>query len=145
MRSFDTKRWAQFDRFIRSGVPDALDIARALASSNLTFPKSPNFDQATADVLFYGPVHTAYRHDIIVKFLTILELLRSRNEWEYVRQNRPAQQLLIDIIMDAPLREDFDIVSILASHVHGPVVCDLAQHASGLHNPTRPQYAKKAA
>lgn len=118
--------WVQFDRFVRAGVPHAIEIAQALANSSLTVPKSPCFDLLAADLLYYGPIHTAYRRGVLGRLLTVLESLRNHQSWEVLRTSRSAQLTIIEAFLQTTLTNDAECVELLAlwmsTHEAAPTV-----------------------
>ena len=113
MPSSDEVNWVQFDKFVLSGVPHAIDIAHDLARSTLTIPVAPTFDLTNADLLFYGPVHFAYRRGMLLRFLRVLEVLRDDANWERLRSCRSAQHTLIDSFTETASRMDSECIDLL--------------------------------
>lgn len=106
--------WVQFDRFVRAGVPHAMEIAQALANSSLAVPESPFFDLPAADLLYYGPVHAAFRRRVLGRFLTVVEALRNHQSWEVLRNSRSAQLTIIEAFLQTTLTNDNECVELLA-------------------------------
>lgn len=115
MPTSDEMGWAQFDRFVRSGVPHAMDIAIDLANSSLSVPTSPSFDTEVADLLFYGPIHFAHRRGVLARFLRVLEVLRGNEHWQFLRKCRSAQLTLIESVADTSLCEDREYIELLCA------------------------------
>lgn len=113
MPSSDEVSWAQFDRFVLSGVPHAIDIAHDLAGSILTIPVAPAFDLTIADLCFYSPVHFAYRRGMLLRFLRVLEVLRDDANWERLRSCRSAQHTLIDSFTETASKRDGECLDLL--------------------------------
>ena len=113
MPSSDVVSWTQFDRFVRSGVPHAIDIAKDLAKSPLSVPEPPSFDSQNAELLFYNAVHLAHRREVLPRFLNILEKLRCHEHWEHLRNCRSAQITLIETLAETSLQEDREFIDLL--------------------------------
>lgn len=117
MRTYSANQtsWIQFDQFVRTGVPHAVDIAKVLADSSLVVPISPSFDLSDADLLYYGPVHSANRQKVLSRFLFVLEKLRFHPSWDVLRNCCSAQLTLIETLSQTSLPNDNECVELLAS------------------------------
>lgn len=107
--------WCQFDRFLRAGVPHAMDIAQGLSRSNLLVPSAPSFDLQAVDLLYYGPVHSAHRRGVLARFLKIMEELRGHDSWEILRNCRSAQLTMIETFQTSSQSNDSECVALLCS------------------------------
>ena len=105
--------WCQFDRFVRAGVPHAMDIAQDLSRSSLSIPGAPTFDLQAADLLFYGPVHSAHRRGILARFLKVMEELSGHDSWAILRNCRSAQLTLIETFETDSQSNDSECVALL--------------------------------
>lgn len=97
--------WIQFERMVLGGVPHALNIAVALNACGLTIPNSPHFDSRDVDLAFYGPVHHAYRLQVLTRFLSIMEALRPHPLWRQLQVCRMAQLAIVDECSSSPENE----------------------------------------
>jgi len=107
--------WCQFDQFLRAGVPHAMDIAQELSHSSLSVPGAPCFDLQAADLLYYGPVHSAHRRGDLARFLKAMKELRGHDFWESLRKCRSAQLMLIETFQTTSQSNDSECVALLCS------------------------------
>jgi len=105
--------WYQFDRFVRAGVPHAIEIAQVLSRSSLSVLGAPSFNLQDVDLLFYGPVHSAHRRGVLARFLKVMEELRGHEAWEFLRNCRSAQLMLLETLETASKNSDSECVAIL--------------------------------
>jgi hypothetical protein len=145
MPTSDELSWAQFDKFVLCGVPHAIDIAYDLARSALTIPVSPNFDVTTADLIFYSPVHYAYRRGILSRFLGVLETVRDDANWECLRTCRSAQHTLIETFAETSSRNDRECLDLLYSWMELQYKSKHALERSAMKLPIKVQSFTKAA
>jgi hypothetical protein len=105
--------WVHFDRFVRAGVPHAIDIAQVLVTSNLTVPVSPNFDLGKADLIYYSAIHAAHRCRALGRFLAVMEELRGHKSWELLRNCRSAQLTLVETLGSVSSTDNGECIKLL--------------------------------
>lgn len=103
--------WKQFERMVLGGVPHALGIAAALSGSSLTVPAAPHFDAREVDLAFYGPIHQAYRHCVLARFLNAMESMRCHPVWHELKDSRAAQLIMVERCLEDDWRNQEALIA----------------------------------